>query len=107
MTTRPLHPTRFGTPVGRRGAPSNLPLLCKNSCRSSARIVDVDHLWLVVMTANQCLALAWLLGYAFIKDWTYASSSGDTISALYFGTSAIASSALVYKFRDRLQRTLT
>ncbi len=44
MTARPLfNPTRFGTPAGRRGAPSNLSLLCKNNCRSSAGIVDVDQ----------------------------------------------------------------
>lgn len=38
-----LRPNSIWNPAGRRGAPSNLSLLCKNNCRSSARIVDVDQ----------------------------------------------------------------
>ena len=64
-------------------------------------------LWFVVMTANQCLALGWLLGYAVIKDWAYSTSIGDTISAFYFAPSAVASIALVYKFRRQFYGLLS
>ena len=64
-------------------------------------------LWIVVMTLNQCLALAWLLGYGFLKDWAYSTSSGDVISALYFAPSALASILLGYTFRQRLYGLLS
>lgn len=65
-------------------------------------------LWFVVMTTNQCVALAWLLGYGvLIKSWAYSTSSGDAISAFYFVLSALASTALIYKFRHELCRLLS
>ena len=59
------------------------------------------------MTANQCLALGWLLGYAVIKDWVYSTSFGDTISGFYFAPSAVASTALVYTFRRQFYGVLS
>lgn len=59
------------------------------------------------MTLNQCLAFAWLRGYAFLKDWAYSTSSGDVISAFYFAPSALASILLVYTFRQRLYGLLS
>ncbi|HKO89742.1 MAG TPA: hypothetical protein VJU61_01235 [Polyangiaceae bacterium] len=64
-------------------------------------------LWFVIMTLNQSLGLTWLIGYASIKNWAYSTPSGDSISALYFGTSALASLALVYRLRDRLHGLLS
>lgn len=62
-------------------------------------------LWIFVMTANQCIALAWLLAYyGLIKDWAYSTSFslGDAISSVYFSFSVVASCLLIYRFRRQL-----
>ena len=69
-------------------------------------VVQGLFLWFIVMTVNQCLALRWLLGYALIKDWAYATSVGDAISSACFASSAVASTALIYKFRHHFHGML-